>query len=88
MGIERPHASEIRGGLIADEMGLGKTMVMLATVVGSLKRAASFVSIVGPSEDIGSSSCRNRSKATLVIVPSSSQSLFLLYGLYLRSFIL
>lgn len=73
MGIERHKASEIRGGIIADEMGLGKTIVMLATIVGSLERAASFVS---KDFELHESTSFRRSKATLVIVPSSSESPF------------
>lgn len=71
MGTERPEPREIRGGLIADEMGLGKTMIMLANVLGSLKRAQVFVS--PESQHPGPSSGRRRSKATLVVVPSSSK---------------
>lgn len=79
MGTERPQASEIRGGIIADEMGLGKTMVMLATIVGSLGRAANFVSKASEKHEFAS--FRKRSKATLVIVPSSSESPFLAHDL-------
>lgn len=70
MGTERPEPWEIRGGLIADEMGLGKTIIMLANIVGSLKRAQVFVS--PELQQPGLSSGRKRSKATLVVVPSSS----------------
>lgn len=70
MGTERPEPWEIRGGLIADEMGLGKTMVMLANIVGSMKRAQVFSS--PHMQQSGPFSGRKRSKATLVVVPSSS----------------
>ena len=70
MGTERPKPWEIRGGLIADEMGLGKTMIMLANIVGSLQRAEVFVS--PEMQPPGLSSVSKRSKATLVVVPSSS----------------
>ncbi|KAJ4416804.1 hypothetical protein N0V82_006533 [Gnomoniopsis sp. IMI 355080] len=70
MGTERLEPRDIQGGLIADEMGLGKTMIMLANIVGSLKRAQAFVAT--ESQQPRLSSGRRRSKATLVVVPSSS----------------
>jgi SWI/SNF-related matrix-associated actin-dependent regulator of chromatin subfamily A3 len=33
---------ETGGGILADDMGLGKTLTMLATIVATLKDAASF----------------------------------------------
>lgn len=52
-------------------MGLGKTMVILATIVGSLHRAAAFASKSPSAQE--STSNRIKSKATLVVVPSSSK---------------
>ncbi|KAF3764219.1 hypothetical protein M406DRAFT_242350, partial [Cryphonectria parasitica EP155] len=65
-GFERPQKYECKGGLLADEMGLGKTMVMLATIVGSLERATAFAL-----QESSTSATHTRSKATLVVVPSS-----------------
>lgn len=69
-GTRREQPQEVKGGIIADEMGLGKTLVTVASIVGSLDRAAAFASLNIASEE---NSFRQRSKATLVIVPSSRE---------------
>lgn len=69
IGARRPQPLDIRGGILADEMGVGKTIVALATIAASRDRAShfGFSSPPGGESDTG----RRRSKATLVIVPSS-----------------
>ncbi|KAG8156420.1 hypothetical protein KVR01_013761 [Diaporthe batatas] len=69
IGARRPHRSDTKGGILADEMGVGKTIVALATIAASLDRASDFATR-GP-EDGTFDSERRRSKATLVIAPSS-----------------
>lgn len=62
-GAKRPERIENKGGIIADEMGLGKSLVMLSIIVGSFDRAQSFADMKCTS--------KTRTKATLVIAPSS-----------------
>ncbi|KAK2605749.1 hypothetical protein N8I77_008564 [Diaporthe amygdali] len=69
IGARRPQPSDIKGGILADEMGVGKTMVALATIAASLDRASDFVSSTPTNE--AKITGRRRSKATLIIAPSS-----------------
>lgn len=73
-GAKRPQQAEARGGVIADEMGLGKPLVILSTIASSLDRAEAFAMAESQQE---SSQLRRKqaSKATLIIAPSSRESL-------------
>jgi SNF2 family DNA or RNA helicase len=62
---------EAQGGVIADEMGLGKTLTTISLIAVSLPRAAHFSSTI-PSQSFSQSSAPlPRSRATLVVVPST-----------------
>ncbi|KAJ5959495.1 uncharacterized protein N7479_006645 [Penicillium vulpinum] len=57
------------GGIIADEMGLGKTLTTLGTIISTLSHAeASMVS----KEEFPKSPAKQKSMATLIIVPSEA----------------
>ncbi|KAI0022837.1 SNF2 family N-terminal domain-containing protein [Xylariomycetidae sp. FL0641] len=68
-GSRRPAPAEAKGGILADEMGLGKTVISLALIAGSLSRSIEFVS--EPKGEHTEEGHPERSRATLVIVPSS-----------------
>jgi hypothetical protein len=62
---------EAQGGVIADEMGLGKTLTTISLIAVSLPRAAHFSSTM-PSQSFSQSTAPlPRSRATLVVVPST-----------------
>ncbi|RYP30903.1 hypothetical protein DL767_006035 [Monosporascus sp. MG133] len=67
-GTRRARPAEAQGGILADEMGLGKTIVTLSVIASTLDGALKFAS--EKSTD-NSAEERPRSKATLVIAPSS-----------------
>ncbi|KAK3316035.1 SNF2 family N-terminal domain-containing protein [Apodospora peruviana] len=70
-GAKSDIPKDARGGIIADEMGLGKTLVILSTIAGSLDQATDFV-LEGQGRDSSPATQQKiRSKATLVIAPSS-----------------
>lgn len=70
---------ETIGGILADDMGLGKTLSVLATIIRSIEAGRLFASgkdkaaPISGEEDV---SGKIFSRATLVIVPSSSKSYF------------
>jgi SNF2 family DNA or RNA helicase len=73
--LSPPH--EATGGIIADAMGLGKSLTVLAAIVGSLERAASFareaLHMARPGFDGASGAPVNGRivvKTTLIVVPS------------------
>ncbi|KAK8084663.1 hypothetical protein PG997_005934 [Apiospora hydei] len=68
-GTRRAEPLEARGGILADEMGLGKTIVTLAVIASTLDEASAFTKDTDLSFDVASQN--RRSKATLVIAPSS-----------------
>ena len=68
-GAKRPYPSEGTGGIIADEMGLGKSLVLLSTIAGSFDRANLFAST--DTHPGSRSTNKIRTRATLIIVPSS-----------------
>ncbi|CAI7613105.1 unnamed protein product [Penicillium pancosmium] len=57
------------GGILADEMGLGKTLTTLATILSTLDNATTWLL----SKPSGSLMCQ-RSKATVIVVPSEGDS--------------
>ncbi|KAK8044967.1 hypothetical protein PG993_004991 [Apiospora rasikravindrae] len=65
----RAEPLEVQGGILADEMGLGKTIVTLAVIASTLDEASTFMTESNHSIDAVSQ--KQRSKATLVIAPSS-----------------
>lgn len=68
-GTRRAKPEEAQGGILADEMGLGKTIVTLAVVTGTLEMASEFMT--NSECSLGATYQKQRSKATLVIAPSS-----------------
>ncbi len=66
---------ETVGGILADDMGLGKTLTMLATIIRTLGAARTFAGDLDEPYrtpvDNSVLALRN-SRATLVVVPSSS----------------
>ncbi|KAK6855357.1 hypothetical protein PG995_008889 [Apiospora arundinis] len=68
-GTRRAKALEAQGGILADEMGLGKTVVALAVIASTLRGAAEFMR--EPDNSFNGAHGKKRSKATLVIAPSS-----------------
>ncbi|RYP46657.1 hypothetical protein DL768_007170 [Monosporascus sp. mg162] len=67
-GTRRARPAETQGGILADEMGLGKTIVTLSVIASTLDGALKFAS----EQSTGNSTEeRRRSRATLVIAPSS-----------------
>lgn len=70
---------ETIGGILADDMGLGKTLSVLATIIRSIEAGRLFASgkdkavPINGEEDVPG---KIFSRATLVIVPSSSMSSF------------
>lgn len=74
-GHKSSKADDMLGGIIADGMGLGKTLTMIANIVASLSHADEFAA-----SDTASGEPRTHLipvKATLVIVPSVCELLFL-----------
>ncbi|KAK8130902.1 snf2 family domain-containing protein [Apiospora sp. TS-2023a] len=72
-GTRRAEPLEAQGGILADEMGLGKTIVTLAVISSTLDEASAHAMEYDVSLD--ATSQRQRSKATLVIAPSSSHDI-------------
>ncbi|KAK7976507.1 hypothetical protein PG989_014970 [Apiospora arundinis] len=68
-GTRRAEAFEAQGGILADEMGLGKTVVALAVIASTLEGAAEFMR--EHDNPFDGADEKKRSKATLVIAPSS-----------------
>ncbi|KAF2996999.1 hypothetical protein E8E14_002613 [Neopestalotiopsis sp. 37M] len=68
-GSRRPQIAEAKGGILADDMGLGKSIVSLSVIAASFDRALEFGKRTD-SERFAQPN-RKRSKATLIIVPSS-----------------
>ncbi|KAK0747369.1 SNF2 family N-terminal domain-containing protein [Apiosordaria backusii] len=60
---EKP--SECGGGILADETGMGKSLSILALITSTLQQAAQW------SKDEAGASRTSRSKATLIMVPST-----------------
>ncbi|RYP19481.1 hypothetical protein DL765_003321 [Monosporascus sp. GIB2] len=67
-GTRRARPAEAQGGILADEMGLGKTIVTLSVISSTLDGALKFAS---EQSTANSTEERRRSRATLVIAPSS-----------------
>ncbi|RYP68937.1 hypothetical protein DL769_005391 [Monosporascus sp. CRB-8-3] len=67
-GTRRARPAEAQGGILADEMGLGKTIVTLSVIASTLDGALNFTS---EQSTANSTEERRRSRATLVICPSS-----------------
>jgi SNF2 family DNA or RNA helicase len=70
---------ETNGGILADDMGLGKTLSVLATIIRSTEAGRLFEkteAIEAQSSGMENISRMVFSRATLVIVPSSSMSSF------------
>ncbi|RYN54412.1 hypothetical protein AA0118_g8668 [Alternaria tenuissima] len=61
---EAPECREARGGILADDMGLGKSLTMLSAIASSLQDAETFAK--------QSSNVLTPSRATLIIIPSTS----------------
>ncbi|KAI9663837.1 MAG: hypothetical protein M1821_007327 [Bathelium mastoideum] len=57
------------GGILADEMGMGKSLSILSLIVRTLEKGRDWAKEVSMEDDVHSE--RQRSKATLIIVPSS-----------------
>ncbi|OCL11998.1 hypothetical protein AOQ84DRAFT_228449 [Glonium stellatum] len=57
--------NELGGGILADDMGMGKSLSTLALITTSLDEAVSW------SQTVDTSTTKRRSRATLVIVPST-----------------
>ena len=57
--------NELGGGILADDMGMGKTLSTLALITTTMERAQEWL------RDSSEVSRRCRSKATLIIVPST-----------------
>ncbi|KAJ5020759.1 SNF2 family N-terminal domain-containing protein [Bipolaris maydis] len=62
---------EARGGILADDMGLGKSLTMLSAIAKTLQDAESFAS-ASTANATGSSTVRKPSRATLIVVPSTT----------------
>ena len=60
--------NELGGGILADDMGMGKSLSTLALVTTTLEQAHSW------SQDAIVNSLKCRSRATLVIVPSTRKN--------------
>lgn len=71
-GSRSPEPVEAQGGIIADDMGLGKTLVTISSIASSLDRATAFASENVKSPD--DSFSLTRSKATLILAPSSCKT--------------
>lgn len=59
--------NELGGGILADDMGMGKSLSTLALITTTLDEALSW------SQVAGTNSRKCRSRATLVIVPSTRE---------------
>ncbi|KAK7992141.1 P-loop containing nucleoside triphosphate hydrolase, partial [Apiospora saccharicola] len=68
-GTRRAEPLQALGGILADEMGLGKTIVILAVIASTLDEASAYKMEQAVSFD--ATYQKQRSKATLVIAPSS-----------------
>ncbi|KAJ6002783.1 Helicase C-terminal [Penicillium sp. IBT 35674x] len=58
------------GGILADEMGLGKTLTTLATIISTLEHAEA--TLTTSSSNACSVAPKQRSKATLIVIPSEA----------------
>lgn len=74
-GAKRPERDEAQGGIIADEMGLGKSLVILSTIAGTLDQAEAFVDPDRQAQD----ERKIRTRATLVLAPSSRKQPWILH---------
>jgi SWI/SNF-related matrix-associated actin-dependent regulator of chromatin subfamily A3 len=74
MKAPKPH--EARGGIIADDMGLGKSLTILSAIASSLGEAAEFAS-THQASSIEPLHAQNRSRATLIMVPSTGKRVIL-----------
>lgn len=63
---------EPQGGILADDMGLGKTFTSISLIACSLDRASHFAQDI-PTHIAREDGARPRSKATLVVVPSTRE---------------
>jgi len=59
--------NELGGGILADDMGMGKSLSALALITTTLQQARYWCNETPPS------SRKIRSRATLIIVPSTRQ---------------
>jgi SWI/SNF-related matrix-associated actin-dependent regulator of chromatin subfamily A3 len=72
-----PEPREARGGIIADDMGLGKSLVILSAIATTLPDATAFAS-VGKYASVTPQHAQVPSRATLILLPSTSKNTLVL----------